>query len=145
MEKAIYPQTLRNLMGEFMSNDDIAQLERYLQEEGALQAKKLMNGLSKDAAGINAYRRGIQLCMRHAYWQADRMGLAHKASNVSMVDALGGAWIAPEDEDDMLYLAFDGKVLPVVEPEHDDVDLLMAVGFVDALQDIRAFAAAAAA
>ena len=134
MEKTIYTQPLRNLLGEFMSDEDIAQLERYLQEEGALRAKKLMDGLSKDRTGINAYRRGIQLCMRHAYWQADRMGLARKTS---MVDALGGAWIAPEDEDDMLYLAFDGKVLPVDEPEHDDVDLLMAIGFVRALQNLR--------
>ena len=141
MEKTIYLQNLRNLLGEFMSDDDIAQLERYLQEEGALQAKKLMNGLSKDAAGINAYRRGIQLCMRHAYWQADRMGLTRKTS---MVDALGGAWIAPEDEDDMLYLAMDGKTLTVVEPEHEDVDLLMAIGFVDALRNLRAVAAIAA-
>lgn len=127
MEKTISPQNLRNLLGEFMSDQDIAQLERYLQEKGALQAKKLMNGLSKDAAGINAYRRGIQLCMRHAYWQADRMGLARKTS---MVDALGGAWITPEDEDDMMYLAMDGKALSAVEPEHEEVDLLMAVGFI---------------
>ncbi len=141
MEKTIYPQNLRNLMGEFMSDEDIAQLERYLLEEGALRAKTLMDRLSKDRTGINAYRRGIQLCMRHAYWQADRMGLARKTS---MVDALGGAWITPEDEDDMLYLAFDGKALAVVEPEHEDIDLLMAVGFVDALRDIREFAARAA-
>ena len=141
MEKTIYTQPLRNLLGEFMSDEDIAQLERYLQEEGALRAKKLMDGLSKDRTGINAYRRGIQLCMRHAYWQADRMGLARKTS---MVDALGGAWITPEDEDDMLYLAFDGKVLPMDEPEHEELDLLMAIGFVDALRDIREFAVAAA-
>ena len=141
MEKTIYPQNLRNLMGKFMSDEDIAQLERYLLEEGALRAKTLMDRLSKDRTGINAYRRGIQLCMRHAYWQADRMGLARKTS---MVDALGGAWITPEDEDDMLYLAFDGKALAVVEPEHEDIDLLMAVGFVDALRDIREFAARAA-
>ena len=132
---------LRNLLGEFMSDDDIAQLERYLQEEGALRAKTLMEGLRNDRTGINAYRRGIQLCMRHAYWQADRMGLARKTS---MVDALGGAWITPEDEDDMLYLAFDGKALAVVEPEHEDIDLLMAIGFVDALHDLPAFAVAAA-
>ena len=141
MEKTIYTQPLRNLLGEFMSDEDIAQLERYLQEEGALRAKTLMDRLSKDRTGINAYRRGIQLCMRHAYWQADRMGLARKTS---MVDALGGAWITPEDEDDMLYLAFDGKALAVDEPEHEDVDLLMAIGFVDALRDIREFAARAA-
>lgn len=141
MEKTIYTQPLRNLLGEFMSDDDIAQLERYLQEEGALRAKTLMEGLRNDRAGINAYRRGIQLCMRHAYWQADRMGLARKTF---MVDALGGAWITPEDEDDMLYLAFDGKVLPVDEPEHEEVDLLMAVGFADALRDIREFVAIAA-
>ena len=141
MEKTNDNLDLRNLLGEFMSDEDIAQLERYLLEEGALRAKTLMDRLSKDRTGINAYRRGIQLCMRHAYWQADRMGLARKTS---MVDALGGAWIAPEDEDDMLYLAFDGKALPVVEPEHDDVDLLMAIGFVRALRDIRAFAARAA-
>ena len=134
MEKTISPQNLRNLLGEFMSEEDVAQLERYLQEEGALRAKTLMDGLSKDRTGINAYRRGIQLCMRHAYWQAGRMGLARKTS---MVDALGGAWIAPEDEDDMLYLAFDGKALAVVEPEHEDVDLLMAVGFVWTLQNLR--------
>ena len=141
MEKTNENLDLRNLLGEFMSDDDIAQLERYLQEEGALRAKKLMDGLSKDRTGINAYRRGIQLCMRHAYWQADRMGLARKTS---MVDALGGAWITPEDEDDMLYLAFDGKVLPMDEPEHEELDLLMAIGFVDALRDIREFAVAAA-
>ena len=132
---------LRNLLGEFMSDDDIAQLERFLRGEGAIRAKTLMDGLSMDNAGINAYRRGIQLCMRYAYWQAGRMGLGRKTS---MVDALGGAWITPEDEDDMLYLALDGKVLPVVEPEHEDVDLLMAVGFVDALQVIRTVAAVAA-
>ena len=141
MEKTNDNLDLRNLLGEFMSDDDIAQLERYLQEEGALRAKTLMDRLSKDRTGINAYRRGIQLCMRHAYWQADRMGLARKTS---MVDALGGAWITPEDEDDMLYLAFDGKTLPVDEPEHEDIDLLMAAGFVDALRDIREFAARAA-
>lgn len=140
MEKTIDNLDLRNLLGEFMSDQDIAQLERHLHEEGALRAKTLMDSLSKDRTGINAYRRGIQLCMRHAYWQADRMGLARKTS---MVDALGGAWITPEDEDDMLYLAFDGKVLPVVEPEHEDVDLLMAIGFVRALQNLRQFGAAA--
>ena len=134
MEKTNDNLDLRNLLGEFMSDDDLAQLERYLQEEGALRAKGLMNGLSKDRAGVSAYRRGIQLCMRHAYWQADRMGLARKTS---MVDALGGAWITPEDEDDMLYLAFDGKTLPVDEPEHEDVDMLMAIGFVRALQNLR--------
>ncbi|MDA8153618.1 MAG: hypothetical protein M0003_13090 [Acidithiobacillus sp.] len=139
MEKTIYPR-LRNLLGEFMSDDDVAQLERYLQEEGALRAKTLMNGLSKDKAGVNAYRRGIQLCMRHAYWQADRMRLAEKTS---MVDALGGAWVPPEDEDDMLYLAFDGKALAVVEPEHEDADLLMAMGFVRTLHSLRQFAVAA--
>ena len=42
----------------------------------------------------------------------------------------------------MLYLAFDGKALAVVEPEHEDVDLLMAVGFVDALHEVAAAAAA---
>ena len=134
MEKINTRVDLRNLLGEFMSDDDIAQLERHLLEEGAIRAKKLMDSLSKDKAGINAYRRGIQLCMRHAYWQADRMGLVRKTS---MIDALGGAWITPEDEDDMLYLAMDGKMLLAVEPEHEDVDLLMAVGFVDALRDIR--------
>ena len=134
MEKTNENLDLRNLLGEFMPDDDIAQLERHLHEEGALRAKTLMDSLSKDRTGINAYRRGIQLCMRHAYWQADRMGLPHK---VSMIDALGGAWVPPEDEDDMLYLAMDGKMLLAVEPEHEDVDLLMAVGFVDALRDIR--------
>ena len=58
MEKTIYTQPLRNLLGEFMSDEDIAQLERYLQEEGALRAKKLMDGLS-----VNQ-RRNLNRCQR---------------------------------------------------------------------------------
>ena len=140
MEKRLDNLDLRNLLGEFMSGNDIARLERYLQEEGALQAKKLMDGLSHDETGVNAYRHGIQLCMRHAYWQADRMQLVEQAS---MVDAFGGVWVPPENEVYMLYMALNGKMLSIDEPEHEEVDLLMAMGFVDALQSLRAFAVAA--
>ena len=132
-----------NLMGEFMREQDVAMLravidgdrervKRLRQEMGSSP----VTGAAPDLA--SHYRRGVRLCMRHAYWRSMKV-----PEGTVFQDASGCVWTSPGHKDlqsDMLVMrtAQDNPVVSLPSRKEDE-SWLRAIGFLDALDHLQSY------
>lgn len=134
-----------NLMGEFMREQDVAMLKAAIDGDRA-RVERLHEEMTSspvteanlDLDMASHYRRGVQLCMRYAYWRSMPV-----PEGSVFTDASGCIWMAPDrDSEDhqMGMLAMrTAQDIPVVSlpSREEDESWLRAMGFLDALDHLQ--------
>jgi hypothetical protein len=132
-----------NLMGEFMREQDVALLREIIHGgHKHVDGLRLEMTLGPDIEArlhlASHYRRGVQLCMRYAYWKSMKV-----PEDAVFTDASGCIWTAPEQENhqpDMLVM-HTAQAIPIVSlpSREEDESWLRAIGFLDALDHLQSY------
>ncbi|MDA8152492.1 MAG: hypothetical protein M0003_07220 [Acidithiobacillus sp.] len=134
-----------NLMGEFMRGQDVAMLKEVIDGDKA-RVKRLREEMTSspvteanlDLDMASHYRRGVQLCMRYAYWRSMPV-----PEGSVFTDASGCIWMAPDHDSEehqtgmlVMRTAQDIPVVTMLSREEDE-SWLRAMGFLDALDCLQ--------
>jgi hypothetical protein len=126
-----------NLMGEFMREQDIAMLKTAIDGDRA-RAERLREEMTSSPDLASHYRRGVQLCMRYAYWRSMPV-----PEGSVFQDASGCIWTAPdrdsEERQTGMLVMRTAQDIPVVSlpAREEDESWLRAMGFLDALDHLQ--------
>jgi hypothetical protein len=127
-----------DLMGEFMREQDAAILKDILNGDKD-RIGMLRQELVSNPSMAAQYRRGVQLCMRYAYWRSTKV-----PENDVFMDASGCLWTTTEQNHgehpaDMLVMRTTQDIpFEDVHNASDNGRWLRAMGFLDALDHLSA-------
>ena len=139
-------EDIDRLMGEFMRWQDVAMLKEIIGEDRErverLREEMTSSLVTEVNLGLDMashYRRGVQLCMRRAYW---RSMIVPEGS--VFTDGSGCIWTAPDrdSEDvqmDMLAMRTSQDIPCVDLPNRGDESWLRAMGLLDALAHLQSY------
>jgi hypothetical protein len=136
-----------DIMGEFMRDRDVTALRAIIKGEPnhvevlrrELSQKRATGHLPRRASMAAQYRRGVQLCMRYAYWRSIKV-----PENDVFMDASGCLWTTTEQnheehQADMLVMRTTQDIpFEDVHNTSDDGRWFRAIGFLDALAHLEA-------
>lgn len=102
------------------------------------RVERLREEMTSSPDMASHYRRGVRLCMRHAYWRSMKV-----PEGTVFQDASGCVWTSPGHEDlqlDMLVMR-TAQDIPVVSlpSREEDESWLRAIGFLDALDHLQSY------
>ncbi len=121
-----------SLMGEFMREQDIEMVRGTLNGDED-HIEMLRQGMASNADMASHYRRGVQLCMRYAYWKPVTI-----PEGSVFTDASGCVWVTTDqnNDGDMLVMR-TAQDIPVVDLVPNE-SWLRAIGFIDAMDYLTA-------
>ncbi|MHB1632161.1 MAG: hypothetical protein ACYCQL_08110 [Acidithiobacillus sp.] len=127
-----------DLMGEFMREQDVALLKEVIGGDRE-RVERLRKEMTPSPDLASHYRRGVQLCMRYAYWKSKAV-----PEDAVFLDASGCIWIAmdknSEEHQTGMLVMRTAQNIPVVSlpSREEDESWLRAMGFLDALDYLTA-------
>ena len=141
----IVSEDIDHLMGEFMRDQDVAMLKEVIGGDRE-RVERLHEEMTPDPVAepnsylASHYRRGVQLCMRYAYWRSMPV-----PEGSVFTDASGCIWMAPdrdsEDHQMGMLVMRTAQDIPVVSlpAREEDESWLRAMGFLDALDHLQSY------